>query len=420
MLRKASEILGEENLTDERRQEAASLREQARKIKGDADLLREIESEAQGMINTAAAAAEAETKAGAGMGGGFATFGEFLEAVVETKASGRLDSRLSHFVDTNDDVDQQKRGRKALAGTSGAAGGFLIPEQFIAQLQSVILQSSDVLARTTRMPMSSRTLTLPVVDYNQSLPAGVPPMFGGTQAFYDDEGAILEESEPKFREFTLTAHELTVYTEANNSLLADSAISLEAFLNSNMGMLGALMWKIEYSIFRGNGTGMPKGVLNSAAAITINRETDDSVEYIDLALMDEAAFPSARLAWYASISLKSKLRTLKDENGNYIWAEARDGLPATLLGYPVFFTDKLPRIGTTGDLVLADMGYYMFGDRQAATLDASAEANFRRNRTAYRLIHRHDGAPWMNAPLTLADTVTQVSPFILLGEYNPS
>lgn len=415
LLEQARDLLAQDNLTDAQREEAASLRERARKMRNDAEVMAEIEREAKSLTDFAAPAADegAET--------GFKSFGEWLVAAYEAKSTGRRDPRLVWMAQDPEDVRlSQKRGKKALSGQEGATGGFLIPENFVARLQTVMVDSSPVLARTMRMPMSSRTVTLPVLDFTQSLAAGEPRQFGGSIAYYQDEGDSSEESEPKFRDFTLTAHELVVYTEANNSLLSDSAISLEAFLQSEMGMMGTLMWKVDYKIFQGTGVGQPQGILTADCTIGVNRDSADLIQYDDVVNMDNSIIPSPRLAWFATLKSKAQLRKLKDDADNLIWSEPANGLPPTLLGYPIYFTDKLPALGDTGDIVLADMGYYAFGDRQAPTLDISTEANFRRNRTAYRLIHRHDGAPWMNAALTLPDGVSTVSPFVVLNESSAS
>jgi len=412
LLKQAGDLLRQDDVSDDDRARAADLRDRAKRMKTNADLMRQIETEAKGALVAEVAAAQArQTEWQAAAEGKFRSFGEFISALVRMKKSGTIDPRIGGMFTDGDDARQQK----ALSGEEGALGGFLIPEQFIPNLQTVMVEGSTALARVTRLPMSTRTVTFPVIDYTQSLPAGEPRQFGGVQAFYENESAELEESEPKFRDFTLTAHELTVYTEANNSLLADAALSLEAFLNSDMGMIGAARWKTDYKILRGTGVGQPLGILNAGATLSVPRGTANTVTFTDLANMEEAAIPSSRLEWRAHITLKAKLRDLRDTADRLLWTEARDGFPATLLGYPIEFTEKLPNLGTRGDLLLADFSYYLYGDRQAPTLNVSDQANFRRNRMAYRLILRHDGRPWMNAPLTLSDAQTQVSPFVVLG-----
>ena len=104
-------------------------------------------------------------------------------------------------------------------------------------------------------------------------------------------------------------------------------------------------------------------------------------------------------------------------NASYFWQpNARDGMPGTLMGYGIDYTEKLPTLGTSGDLLLADWSYYLIGDRQATTIDSSMHFRFRNDLTAWRAVHRVDGQPWLSAPLTLADGVTQISPFVILGD----
>jgi HK97 family phage major capsid protein len=82
---------------------------------------------------------------------------------------------------------------------------------------------------------------------------------------------------------------------------------------------------------------------------------------------------------------------------------------------PVVWTEKLPREGTAGDVLLADWSYYLVGDRQATTVDTSIHNKFEYDKTTWRVVHRVDGRPWLSSPLTLADGTSTVSPFVILG-----
>ena len=95
--------------------------------------------------------------------------------------------------------------------------------------------------------------------------------------------------------------------------------------------------------------------------------------------------------------------------------DATKGAPSTLLGYPVRFTEKNPRIGTVGDVLLIDPLYYLIGDRQATTVESTQFDMWRYDQTSWRVVHRVDGQPWLSAPLTYQDGTTQVSPFVMLG-----
>jgi len=134
--------------------------------------------------------------------------------------------------------------------------------------------------------------------------------------------------------------------------------------------------------------------------------------------MMENFLPSAQGIWVITQSAMADLIQLNGPTGNpsYIWQpNARDGIPGTLLGLPVIWTEKSPVIGVDGDVLLADWRYYLLGDRQAVTVESTQFDRWRYDETSWRMVHRVDGQPWLSAPLTLQDGATQVSPFVILG-----
>ena len=46
---------------------------------------------------------------------------------------------------------------------------------------------------------------------------------------------------------------------------------------------------------------------------------------------------------------------------------------------------------------------------------ASEHVNFLKNQITWRVVERLDGQPWLSGPITLQDTTTQVSPFVVLN-----
>ncbi len=69
---------------------------------------------------------------------------------------------------------------------------------------------------------------------------------------------------------------------------------------------------------------------------------------------------------------------------------------------PVLFTEKLPAVGTVGDLILADFSQYKIGLRQDMSLDRFAHAGFTTDTTYYRGILRADGQGKWSSPYTPA------------------
>lgn len=338
-------------------------------------------------------------------------FGKFLTAV-KAAEKGRIDPRLTYL--------EPDTEAKDLAEGVGATGGYLVPTEFRAELMSAVVERSIVRQRSMVIPMARRTLEVPALKQDGTT-AGQPHWFGGMLAFWEAEAADILETEPAFRNITLTAYELTAVTHVSNQLLADSAISLSAILTGDRGFPGVVAWKEDYAFLQGSGAGEPMGILNAPATLDVDRTGSSSgtIVYDDLANMMAAFMPSGKGVWVASIAAKAALLKLAGPTatnyaGSYLWGSAKDGVPDSLMGYPIVFTEKLNALGTRGDILLCDFGHYYVGDRQQTTVESSEQVRWLKNQTSWKVTHRVDGQPWLNAPFTLADSTTKISPFVAL------
>lgn len=404
MFEQARAMLADEKATDETRANALKLAEDAKKIQQDATQLKELEAavgQAKAFIPPEQPKPAEAPK--------FGRLGEFLKAV---RVGG--DNRLSRFDEDHGEV------KTAMAENTGATGGFLVPAQFLPQLMAVADPFNEMIrARASIIPMRGRQLNIPVLDQTGTT-SGQPHWFGGVVAQWTEEAALKAESEPSFREIKLVAHKLALKAYASDELLADSAIGLEAFLSGPLGFGGAIKWQEDYCFLQGTGAGQPLGVINAGATITIPAQANPPAPaslYTDLVNMLEAFLPGANGVWMLNQRHLSDLLLMNGPAGtpSYLWGNAVQGMPGTLLGMPVYFTEKLPAPGSAGSIVLADWKYYLIGDRQATTIESSIHYRFVYDQTTWRAVHRVDGQPWLSTPLTLQDGSTQVSPFVILG-----
>lgn len=348
-------------------------------------------------------------------GSNFKSLGDFFVSVAKHGRGEGLDRRLVRFDEESKDLNE----------SVGSDGGFLVPLEQRTNLMAVMTANNIVRSRATVIPMSRRELSIPVLDQTGTT-AGTPHLFGGINVFWQAEASEKTQSDPDFRQIKLTANKMVGYTRASDELLADSAISLEAFLTGNMGFAGAMRWKEDYAFINGTGVGQPLGVINSGVATTVARQVQADVTYTDIVNMEAALYsPNNSAVWVASQSLKAKLMLMKDPANQYIWSNA-SAIPniagaapsSTLLGRPIIFTlDQLPRTTTTsvGDLMLSDFSFYLIGDRQNTTIESTKFDRWRYDQTSWRAVHRVDGQPWLSAPITSVDGTTTVSPFVILG-----
>jgi HK97 family phage major capsid protein len=318
--------------------------------------------------------------------------------------------------------------KTALAEGSGQTGGYLIPPQFQNELLTIAAEDAFIEPRAKVLPMNSRTAQWPMLDITTTQATGVTPYFGGVQAQWQPEAATINEFEPAFKQSEWTAWDLVLFTLASNQILADNGIGLDALLTQLFG--AAMVWFKEYAFLQGKGAGnsMPLGILNAPATYVQNRGTPATFKLADAAAMmshlqirswDDAC-------WIMHQSVIPQLIQMVDNasSNRLVWMNpvmpgqvgaAASKLPnAFLNGLPLFFTEKLPSLGTKGDVMLVDWSRYVIGQRLDVQIDVSPHFKFQNNQLAWRVVARCDGKPWLNSTIQDAAGFT-VSPFICLN-----
>ena len=229
-------------------------------------------------------------------------------------------------------------------------------------------------------------------------------------------------TQPTFGQLLLTARKLTGYTVASNELLADSAISLEALIMTLFSE--ALAYFEDDAFLTGTGAGQPLGVLNASALVSVAKETGQAattIVYENLVKMFSRALPQSmgRGIWYAHPDIFPQLAQLSlsvGTGGSAVWiSNIVGGPPATIFGRPVIFTEKAETLGTAGDIVFADLGFYLIGDRQSLMMASSPHVNFSTDEMVWRFVQRVDGRPWLSAALTPRNGTNTLSPFVNLA-----
>ena len=265
--------------------------------------------------------------------------------------------------------------------------------------------------------MSARSIQMPTLDQTITPDEQKSAFFGGLNYEWTEEGAAKPEQDIDFKLVELVAYELAGWLEVTNNLLADSAISLDAILRN---LMPASMADAEdYWFLQGDGVGKPMGAIHAPATIQPVRAGANAIVYGDILEMIHAFQPGANGVWCIHICCKEEICKLKDGNNNYLWVpNFRDGMPTTLMGYPVIWTEKCSALGSKGDILLADFSYYLIGNRSGPSVEASIHEKFRYNRTTYRISERVDGKPWLSADVDLRPAgASSVSPFVALDAY---
>jgi len=334
--------------------------------------------------------------------GGFKSSGEFYMTV--RKAAGG-----------SNQVDPRLRAEHVEA--SGEDGGFLIPEDFRAEIKEKVQGDESLLSRTDLYTTSSNRLVLPT---NETAPWDNS---AGVVAYWEGEARQLRESKEQFGNAELKLHKLTAYVKATDELLED-APALGAFVRKKAPQ--AIIAKLNNAIIGGDGVGKPQGWLNSSFTISVPKEAGqvaDTIVYKNLVKM-EARFMGRQPVWIAHPNVKEQLRQLKDDNGNFIYINgAQFGNAASsqfdsLMGYPIMYMmGGVKSLGDRGDLSLVDLNYYMSAIKTTGIEEAvSTHVLFDYDISVFKFRFRAAGLIPFKSPVVTEYGNYEMSAFVTLDD----
>jgi HK97 family phage major capsid protein len=320
----------------------------------------------------------------------------------------------------NNDAELKAFTRKNLVENTGDLGGFLVPDEFLNEVLRVQLEETVVRRNGARVvPMNSPIMKIPALNMASNASGS---LFGGVTAYWNGEAAEKTESNPKFKQITLEAKKLIGYVESSDELIDDSIVSMGQLLADVFSQ--TIAFEEDAAFLTGDGINKPLGIINASATVTVPRTTTGSVTTADLVNMLARFYRRGGTpVWVINQSVLPDIYKLKDENSNYILLPGFSGsistaLPTTIYGIPVVVTEKVPARGSIGDIMLADMRYYLIGDRQRLTIEESMHVKFKFDEKAWRFVQRVDGQPWLDSAITPRAGGSTISPFVILGNFS--
>ena len=333
---------------------------------------------------------------------GFRSIGEFVQALRYNPNDHRLSTR---------DVNDQKMAEDTL-------GGYLVPNEYQAEIKMVAQEGTIVRPRSTVIPAGSApdaTVEMPVLNQEGTDGKG---LYGGIDVTWISEGDEKPQKETAFKEVTLSPYEVAGSIVITDKLLRN-APAIEPLVNKLFR--GALGSAEEDKFFNGTGSGQPTGYIGHASAETVNRATANRIGYADVVNMFVKRLSGGNYVWVASSSALAELMKMKDfeaadsDAPSLAWqTDARQGRPGTILGLPVLISDFVPTLGTKGDLTLCDFSYYLIKDGYGIAMKVDPYTLSKYNKTKIYAFNNVDGKPWLSTAITLRDGATKVSPFIVL------
>jgi len=224
-------------------------------------------------------------------------------------------------------------------------GGYLVPEEYDNRIIDVLDEENIMRILGTKITTSG----LHKINIAATKPA----------AAWIEEGGSLSFGEATFDQIILDAYKLHVAIKVTEELLYDNAFGLENYIITQFGK--ALANAEEDAFLNGDGNGKPTGIFATSGggtlSSTISKVTSDNIINLVYALKR----PYRKNAKFImNDKILVSLRTLKDNNGAYIWQpNYQSGEPDRLLGYEVYTSAYAP----LDAIAFGDFSYYNIGDR---------------------------------------------------------
>lgn len=201
------------------------------------------------------------------------------------------------------------------------------------------------------------------------------------------ESMAIPESPDGFKNILVDSYKLAAISRIKSYFVSDNDFDIEAYLENEFARR---FGRAEESAFiNGNGTDEPTGILNGGE-IGVTTKKDANLSYDDVIQLYFSLKPEHRgnAVWLMNDETAFHLRTLKDENGNYLW-NSNDN---TILGKPIYFSNYMPNI-ESGKMPIAfgDFSYYWIVQRQPLTIKILRELYTINNEIGFTGYERLDG-----------------------------
>ena len=345
----------------------------------------------------------------------FKSLGEQLHAIAAAEMNGRVDNRL---------VWENIVPYAVVSGAGSGVpsdGGYLIQKDIQTDLMAKAYATGEVLSRCRKVQVGpgSDGLVINMIDETSRASGS---RWGGMQVYWGAEADAATAKKPRFRQAKWELKDLIGLAYITDRLLAD-ATALESVFSQ--AFTSELAFVAEDAVFNGTGAGQMQGILNASAVVSVAKETGQAATTFvyenALKMWSRLYSPSrANAVWFINQDVEPQLHAMSIPVGTgglpvYLPPGGLSATPyASLFGRPVIPTEYNATLGTTGDVVLADLSQYLVIEKGGVQADSSIHVRFANNEKTFRWIYRLDGQPMWNSALTPAKGTATKSPYVKL------
>lgn len=237
--------------------------------------------------------------------------------------------------------------QKALSTTVDTDGGFAVPEELDQLIEKRLRDLSPIRAE-------ANVVAIGTSKYKKLVNTG-----GITSGWISETGARVETNTPTLQEIAPPLGEIYANPAATQTMLDDGNFNVENWLSEELAE--EFSFQENKAFVNGTGTNQPKGFLQATVSTASDAtRTFGEIEALKTGVAGgfAASDPSDILVdmihamksgyrggakFFMNTSLLSEIRKFKDADGDYLWRPGlENGLPSTLLGFPVVEVADMP------------------------------------------------------------------------------
>ena len=359
-------------------------------------------------------------EAGYKQSGAFKSMGQFVRAGFKEGKSSDFHNRVRSYYQ---DMDPNFLRARGVGSTSGESGGFLLMPEFAPTIDQIFFPTS-IADRVHKLQISGAHLSWPRAKDTSRADGS---RHSGARGYWVEEGAPITDSDLSFGLAKLAMKKLVCVVFFPPELLSDSDYAIEAYLRETLR--AELNWQIDKSIMWGGGGADPQGFMNGGSLISVAKESGQAA---DTVVTENIVKMQARChsndgktpVWLTSKSVGPQVATFDVGNFPVAININNGGIAAApsrmLRGWEMLDSEFCAQVGSSGDIVAADLWGYKAIMRSLIREDVSMEYAFLTDQNALRVIIGFDGKPLYPSAITPyrppgSDAVDTLSPFVSLA-----
>jgi HK97 family phage major capsid protein len=250
---------------------------------------------------------------------------------------------------------------RALSSDIDTAGGYLVLPVSMANEFNKAKDNYVVMRKLARQFKleNATSLGVPSLSRRMASPTWTAELATGT-----------EDSTMQLDGRSLSPHPLAKRIKVSEKLMRVASLSPEVIVRDEFAYVFGITE--DNCFLNGTGANQPLGVMTQSkngidtdrdytTEVTATVKADDLLEVIG----NQKQQYRAGSCWIMSRALETKIRKLKDGEGNTLWQVGlAAGIPNQLCGYPVYVSEYMPSTFTSGAYVaiFGDFSYYWIAD----------------------------------------------------------